>query len=143
MMPQSTWNVLSCRNLFQFISAGPALQICNLCLFRLKTVKFDSTRSKNNKLYHIWLKLKKNWLNESTTVFWKGFSNWLKYIFFSKYKIHNYDCQKNIIVNFIIQKLKSKHTSLKKYTNWDKLSCLSLYIFLREQEEIFFTYFGP
>ena len=31
-------------------------------------------------------------------------------------------CQKNIIVNFIIQKLKSKHTSLKKYTNWDKLS---------------------
>ena len=36
---------------------------------------------------------------------------------------------KNIIVNFIIQKLKSKHTSLKKYTNWDKLCCLSLYIF--------------
>ena len=31
---------------------------------------------------------------------------------------------------FIIQKLKSKHTSLKKYTNWDKLTCLSLYIFL-------------
>ena len=31
---------------------------------------------------------------------------------------------------FIIPKLKSKHTSLKKYTNWDKLSCLSLYIFL-------------
>ena len=28
------------------------------------------------------------------------------------------------------KKLKSKHTSLKKYTNWDKLSCLSLYIFL-------------
>ena len=25
---------------------------------------------------------------------------------------------------------KSKHTSLKKYTNWNKLSCLSLYIFL-------------
>ena len=36
----------------------------------------------------------------------------------------------DIIVNFFIQKLKSKHTSLKKYTNWDKLSCLSLYIFL-------------
>ena len=36
----------------------------------------------------------------------------------------------DIIVNFIIQKLKSKHTSLKKYTNWNKLSCLSLYIFL-------------
>ena len=27
----------------------------------------------------------------------------------------------DIIVNFVIQKLKSKHTSLKKYTNWDKL----------------------
>ena len=26
-----------------------------------------------------------------------------------------------MIVNFIIQKLKSKHTSIKKYTNWDKL----------------------
>ena len=26
------------------------------------------------------------------------------------------------IVNFVIQKLKSKHTSLKKYTNWAKLS---------------------
>ena len=32
----------------------------------------------------------------------------------------------DIIVNFIIQKLKSKHTSLKKYTNWEQLSCLSL-----------------
>ena len=35
-------------------------------------------------------------------------------------KIHNY-VKKNIIVNFIIQKLKSKRTSLKKYTNWAKL----------------------
>ena len=35
-------------------------------------------------------------------------------------KIHNY-VKKNIIVNFIIQKLKSKHTSFKKYTNWAKL----------------------
>ena len=26
--------------------------------------------------------------------------------------------------------LKSKHTSIKKHTNWTKLSCLSLYIFL-------------
>ena len=26
--------------------------------------------------------------------------------------------------------MKSKHTSLKKYTNWDKLSCLSFYFFL-------------
>ena len=30
--------------------------------------------------------------------------------------------KKNIIVNFIIQKLKSKHISLKKYTNWAMLS---------------------
>ena len=30
-------------------------------------------------------------------------------------KIHNY-AKKNVIVNFIIQKLKNKHTSLKKYT---------------------------
>ena len=36
----------------------------------------------------------------------------------------------DIIVNFIIQKLKSKHTSFKKYKNWEKLSCLNLYIFL-------------
>ena len=28
----------------------------------------------------------------------------------------------DIIVNFIIQKLKSKHTSVKKYTNWEKLT---------------------
>ena len=28
---------------------------------------------------------------------------------------------KNIIMNFIIQKLKSKHTFLKKYTNWAQL----------------------
>ena len=53
--------------------------------------------------------------------------------------------KKYIIVNFIIQKLKSKHTSLKKYTNWDKLSCLSLYIFLsfwgneRRENQIFRT----
>ena len=30
--------------------------------------------------------------------------------------------KRNIIENFIVQKLKSKHTSLKKYTNWAKLS---------------------
>ena len=33
---------------------------------------------------------------------------------------------KNIIVNFIIQQLKNKHTFLKKYTNWAKLSSLVL-----------------
>ena len=43
------------------------------------------------------------------------------------------DVKKNIIVNFIIQKLKSKHTSLKKYTNWAKLIYFSLV--LREREE--------
>ena len=31
-------------------------------------------------------------------------------------KIHNYMCQKKLIVNFIIQKLKSKLTSLKRCT---------------------------
>ena len=41
--------------------------------------------------------------------------------------------KKNIIKNFIIQKLKSKHTSLKKYTNWAKLIYFSLV--LREWEE--------
>ena len=47
-------------------------------------------------------------------------------------KIHNY-VKKNIIVNFIIQKLKSKHTSLKKCTNWANLIYFSL--ILREREE--------
>ena len=42
---------------------------------------------------------------------------------------------KNIIVNFIIQKLKSKHTSLKKYTNWAKLIYFSLVLREREEEK--------
>ena len=42
-------------------------------------------------------------------------------------------CQKNIIVNSIIQSLKSKQTSLKKYTNRAKLTYFSLV--LRELEE--------
>ena len=37
-----------------------------------------------------------------------------KYISFAQLVLLS---KKNIIVNFIIQKLKSKHTSLKKYTN--------------------------
>ena len=45
------------------------LKMSSHALFRLKTVKFNSARSKNNKLYHIWPKLKKLWSNESTTVF--------------------------------------------------------------------------
>ena len=35
-------------------------------------------------------------------------------------------------MNFIIQKLKSKHTSLKKYSNWAKL--IYFYLVLRERE---------
>ena len=41
-------------------------------------------------------------------------------------KIHNY-VKKNIIVHFILQKLKSKHTSLKKYTNWAKTNWAKLW----------------
>ena len=44
-----------------------------------------------------------------------------------------------IIVNFIIQKLKNKHTFLKKYINWAMLSSLVL----REQEETKTKYFAP
>ena len=40
----------------------------------------------------------------------------------------------DIIVNFIIQKLKSKHTFLKKYTNWAKLGNER-----RKQQQIFRT----
>ena len=53
-------------------------------------------------------------------------------------KIHNY-VKQNMIVNFIIQKLKNKHTLLKKYTNWAKLSSL----ILREQEETKTKYSAP
>ena len=60
------------------------------------------------------------------------------YIFWGVYVLSNFGmmiftilCQKKSIWHFHHSKLlKSKHTSLKKYTNWDKLSCLSLYIFL-------------
>ena len=38
------------------------------------------------------------------------------------WKISCVNVKKTIILNFIIQKLKSKHTSLKKYTNWAMLS---------------------
>ena len=37
----------------------------------------------------------------------------------------------SLFFNFIIQKLKNKHTFLKKYTNWAKLSSL----ILTDQEE--------
>ena len=45
----------------------------------------------------------------------------------------------DIIVNFFIQKLKNKHTYLKKYTIWEKLSSL----ILRKQEDQRTKYFAP
>ena len=55
-------------------------------------------------------------------------------------KIHNHVFF-YIIVNFIIQKLKSEHTSLIKYTNWAKAICFSLV--WREREEKTLKYFAP
>ena len=43
-------------------------------------------------------------------------------------------------VNLIVQKLKSKHTSLKKYTNWAKLIHFSLVLREREEKK---KYFAP
>ena len=65
-----------------------------------------------------------NQVKSRSLLFWTGF-------------IETFLIQKNIIVNFIIQKLKSKHTSLKQYTNWDKLSCFSLYIFWENERKYF------
>ena len=40
-----------------------------------------------------------------------------------------HECQKkNIIVNFIIQKLKNKHISIKKYTDWAILGHVKQYL---------------
>ena len=51
-----------------------------------------------------------------------------------------YNCVKqNIIVYFIFQKLKNKHTFPKEYTNWAKLSSLNL----TEREETKTKYFAP
>ena len=47
---------------------------------------------------------------------------------------------KHKIVNFIIQKLKSKHTSLRKYTNWAKLVHFSLVSRERKEKN---KYFAP
>ena len=43
--------------------------------------------------------------------------------------------------SLIVQKLKSKHTSLKKYTNWEKLIHFSLVLREREEQktQIFWT----
>ena len=45
---------------------------------------------------------------------------WGKWVYFSifEYKIHSYDLF-DIIVHFIIEKLKYKHTFLKKSRNWE------------------------
>ena len=40
-----------------------------------------------------------------------------QFVYFLNDKIHNYVKKTNIIVNFVIQKFKSKCTSFKKYTN--------------------------
>ena len=53
-------------------------------------------------------------------------------------KMHNY-VKQNIIVHFIIQKLKSKHTFLKKYKKLRKLNPLNL----TEREETKSRYFPP
>ena len=53
-------------------------------------------------------------------------------------EIHNYVLF-DIIVNFIIRKLKNKHTFPQKYTNWAKLSSL----ILTEWEETETEYFAP
>ena len=62
---------------------------------------------------------------------------WGKCVYFSIFEW--YVVVFDIIVNvIIIQKLKSKHTSLKKYTNWAKLTEKKLIyftLFLREQEK--------
>ena len=50
----------------------------------------------------------------------------------------------DIIVNFIIQKLKTKHTSLKNIqTELDKLGCLNLYIFWGNERKYFLHISGP
>ena len=53
-------------------------------------------------------------------------------------KMHNY-VKQNIIVHFIIQKLKIKHTFLKKYKKLRKLNPLNL----TEREETKSRYFPP
>ena len=66
--------------------------------------------------------------------------HWGKCVYFSFFEWLNLRlCQTNIIVNFIIQELKNKHTFPQKYTNWAKLSSLNL----TEREETKNKYFAP
>ena len=68
---------------------------------------------------------------------------WGEGVYFSIFEWWNSQlCQKNIIVNSIIQKLKSKHPSLKEYTNWDKLSCLRFYTFWGNEWKYFWHISG-
>ena len=85
-----------------------------------------------------------HWNNTST---WKGL--WCEIFgFFSSRSLKMREKYTSFaqFVYFIIQKLKSKHTSLKKYTNWAKLTEQNLYIFLsfwgnerRKTKQIFRT----
>ena len=98
-----------------FLSKWEDLVLLSLYTFWWKRAYFSIFESKNSKL----CQTKRNceFLND---------------------KIYNY-IKQNIIVSFIIQKLKNKRTFLKKYTNWAKLNPL----ILTEQEETKSRYFPP
>ena len=75
---------------------------------------FQFTCQKKNtsfKKYTNWAKLSHFW---GKCVFW--------HVEDLSWEISCMNVKKNIIVNFTIQKLKNKHISLKKYTNWAMLS---------------------
>ena len=56
---------------------------------------------------------------------------------------HDYEFHHSNIVNFVIQKLKSKHTSLKIYTNWAKLINFSLILREREEKKTNISHLSP
>ena len=77
----------------------------------------------------------KNILSFSQLVLLSLYIFWLKCVYVSIFGW--WECQVDFC-EFYLQKLKSKHTSLKKYTNWTKLNETTLVYFslvLREQEE--------
>ena len=72
---------------------------------------------------------------------------WGKCVYFSILELWNSQfCQKNSFGTFIFQKLKSKNTSLKKYTNWAQLTEQNWYNFLsfweneRRKKNKYFTH---
>ena len=68
------------------------------------------------------------------------FTFWGKCVYFSIFEWQNPQlCQTKHNCKFYHSKLKNKHTFLKKYTNWAKLSSLVL----REWEETKTRYFAP